>query len=65
MIRKFQQTQLRNAEHFQFVTDTDMIYSKHNLESQFLSVFYNEFHRLGQEEERAMVKTVGYTRELG
>jgi hypothetical protein len=54
MIKKFQQTQLRNAEHLQFVTDADKIYSKHNSESQLLSGFYDEFHRLGREEERAM-----------
>jgi hypothetical protein len=54
MIRKFQQTQLRNAEHLQFVTDADKIYFKHNSEPQLLSGFYDEFHHLGREEERAL-----------
>lgn len=43
MISKFQQTQLRNAEHFQFMTDAKNIYLGHRLESQLLYGLYDEF----------------------
>jgi hypothetical protein len=54
MIKKFQQAQLRNAEHFQFVTDADKIYLKHRAEAQILSNLYDEFSRTVREEKKAM-----------
>jgi hypothetical protein len=54
MIRKFQISQLHNAEHLQFVTDTDRTFQTYFLEADRLSPLYDEFSRLAKAEETAM-----------
>jgi hypothetical protein len=54
MIHKFHVNILRNAEHFQFVTDACAIFSKHRLEPEMLSSLYESFSGLQKEEETAL-----------
>jgi ElaB/YqjD/DUF883 family membrane-anchored ribosome-binding protein len=54
MIRRLRLIQLRNAEHFQFMTGANGIYSGHRAESQILSGLYDELDRLVPEEEKAL-----------
>jgi hypothetical protein len=54
MIEKIQMVRLRNAEHFQFITDADRIFGKYGAEEQILAPVYAELSRLRQEEEAAM-----------
>jgi hypothetical protein len=54
MIRKFQISQLRNAEHLQFVTDSDKTFRTYLLEVDSLSPLYDNFSRLVKTEEASM-----------
>jgi hypothetical protein len=54
MIRKVKITQLRNAEHLQFVTDSEKVLRTHLLELDALSSVYDNYTRLGKAEETAM-----------
>ncbi|MDR1156344.1 MAG: DUF6261 family protein [Bacteroidales bacterium] len=59
MINKFPMQNLRSAEHLQFNTDADVIFRKHQAESQRLSPCYNEYSRLVKQEEASMATETG------
>ena len=54
MIHKIKVTNLRNAEHLQFVTDACAIFFKHRLEPETLSPLYESLSGLQKEEEAAL-----------
>lgn len=54
VIIKLPISQLRNPEHFQFITDADKIFRKYNLAPQDMSGLYQELSDCRQAEEAAM-----------
>ncbi|MDR1866106.1 MAG: DUF6261 family protein [Bacteroidales bacterium] len=58
-INKFQQRNLRNAEHLQFVRSALQIFGKHNPDALGVRPQYDELLRLQQEEESAISVELG------
>jgi hypothetical protein len=54
MINKIALSQLRNLEHFQFITDADIIFRKHNLDPEYLTPSYAQLSECQKAEETAL-----------
>jgi chaperonin GroEL (HSP60 family) len=59
MISKFQMKNLRNAEHFQFISSTCDIFTKHSIDAENLGPLYDELSECRNAEEASLAAENG------